>query len=61
MSLNKGWTWISFNVVMSDMSINTVFSGLTTLASDDAIKNQMVFTNYYVRRAAASFLPPAGF
>jgi len=47
MSLNKGWTWISFNVVMSDMSTNTVFSGLTTLASDDAIKNQMVFTNYY--------------
>ena len=46
---NRGWTRLSFNVAMLDMSISTVFQGITSLGSGDHIKNQQDFTDYYVR------------
>lgn len=45
-TLNKGWTWLSFNAKATDMTINTVMGGLT-LSSGDLIKSQLTFTQYY--------------
>ena len=44
--LNNGWTWLSFNVEMADMSINSVLGGIP-LAVGDHVKNQHVFADFY--------------
>ena len=44
--MNTGWTFLSLNVVADDMSINTIFNGLT-LTQNDHFKNQHTFTDYY--------------
>lgn len=44
-SLVAGWSWISFNVVPSDFSLNTVLAGLNP-ATNDLIKNQTSFSQY---------------
>lgn len=47
MPLNAGWSFISLNLEASDMNLNTVFAGTTSLGSGDFIKNQAVFADYY--------------
>ena len=46
-SLVQGWTWISLNNVPGDLLIATIFSGVSSLAAGDHLKNQFTFTDYY--------------
>ena len=43
---SPGWTWVSLNVEAVDMSVNAIFGGLP-LSTEDLIKNQFSFTNFY--------------
>jgi len=44
--MNTGWTWISLNLQLDDMSVGAVLSSLS-LAAGDHIKSQTQFTDYY--------------
>ena len=45
-SLNRGWTWLSINVVPTDWSVNAVMQ-LSSLQGADQVKNQFEFAEYY--------------
>ena len=45
--LNQGYTWISFNRVSNDMSVNTILSGLTSATPGDRILGQHGFSEYF--------------
>ena len=46
--LNSGWTWISLNVEADDMSLNALFSTLSTpMGASDYVKSQDAFAQYY--------------
>jgi hypothetical protein len=44
--LGAGWTFISLNLELDDMRLNSVFKQLT-LAGGDQIKSQTLFSEYY--------------
>jgi len=45
-SLYQGWTWISLNVELADMSVRAVMGDLP-LQAEDMLKSQGEFTNFY--------------
>eukprot|EP00326_Haptolina_ericina_P005331 CAMPEP_0181212292 /NCGR_PEP_ID=MMETSP1096-20121128/24270_1 /TAXON_ID=156174 ORGANISM="Chrysochromulina ericina, Strain CCMP281" /NCGR_SAMPLE_ID=MMETSP1096 /ASSEMBLY_ACC=CAM_ASM_000453 /LENGTH=167 /DNA_ID=CAMNT_0023303807 /DNA_START=6 /DNA_END=509 /DNA_ORIENTATION=+ len=46
--MNKGWTWLSLNVEIADMSLGSVFGDLSNpFVNDDYIKGQFEFSQYY--------------
>ena len=46
-SLVHGWTWLSLNNVPDDLLVGTIFSGVSSLAAGDHLKDQFTFTDFY--------------